>query len=85
MNDVRTIILKLIKEIMFGREPNETKSFSDMGLDSLDLVNAVMHIETIYGINIDEKESNLSKDMIISDFIKLVEQLVEAKEKPQEE
>ena len=64
-------IINIIKELQPGIETNLDRPFDDFGLDSLDVVEIVVKVETDFGINLDDCEIN--KTNTINDLIKAVE------------
>lgn len=64
-------IINIIKELQPGIETNLDRPFDDFGLDSLDVMEIVIKVETDFGINLDDCEIN--KTNTINDLIKAVE------------
>lgn len=58
-----------------------TTKFAESGIDSLDLVNLAMTIESKHGITIDDATLSSLKEKSVQDFIDVIEKQVAAKNK----
>ena len=74
--DILDHMLESLKHKTSKTDINESSSFTDIGMDSLDVVEAIMEIETKYAIQLSDDET--SKINSVGELVSLIEEKVKA-------
>jgi len=76
-DEVKKIVIKIIKEVNEKEIKPEASFVKDLGADSLDMVEIVMAIEEKFNIEIPDEESEKIKT--VEDMVKTIEERIRMK------
>ena len=74
-SDVKDILLEVIVTAKDADVRPEAKLVEDLGADSLDILEVVMHAEKTFGINVTDYQMKEMKDFTVSQVCDMVEQM----------
>lgn len=68
---IKALVISIIEDNKITVE-DETQKLTDLGFDSLDVVETIMEIESKVGINIDEGANGLTSQSTVKDLVEVV-------------